>query len=102
MISLIKSKIVILVLVLSMVCGCASLWGDKYVNIPSIGMPADVVKPEIKSHVVKVDDGKTYIAYEIQDGLKLLKFMVEQEALIDKLKYRITIQDGLIKEWGQR
>ena len=84
--------------------GCASFkshfWGEREINIPDITLPADVKKPDIKSEVKQID-GKFYIAYTASDGMKLYKFLVEQEAYIDKCVYRIKIQNELLKKLGK-
>jgi len=85
--------------------GCSSFrsyfWGDKMVDIPDMTMPVEVKKPTIKSVTLKVDE-KVYVAYTVHDSMDLYTYLVEQEAYVDKLKYRINLQNELIKKFGNQ
>jgi hypothetical protein len=77
--------------------GCAYLAGYRSTEIPTIEEPAPVKKPEVKSVIIKYE-GKYYIAYTINDSLKLYKFLTEEEAQIDKLKFRLKVLNELIQK----
>jgi hypothetical protein len=76
--------------------GCASWYGYKYAEIPTIEAPVTPEKPAIKSQVIEKD--KTfYVSYTINDAMKLYEYLIRMEAHEEKLEYRIKIMNDLIQ-----
>lgn len=70
------------------------------IEVPVIELPPDIEKPQIKSEVLYVG-GKYFVAYSASDGMKLLEYMIKQDGQIDKLKYRIKLQNELMQKWSK-
>jgi len=102
------SYIIILLFIFSG-CGGISLFkipesptttSPQMATVPIIEVSPDVEKPQIKSVVIRQGD-KYYIAYSVEDAMKLLEYMIKQDGQIDKLKYRIKLQNELLKKWSK-
>jgi hypothetical protein len=63
--------------------------------VPIIDIPAAPIKPVIKSEVIKVGD-KFYVAYSLDESLRLLDFLYQKDAYEDKLRVRINIMNDII------
>jgi hypothetical protein len=73
--------------------GCA----PHRVTMPTIDLPPEPQKPAIKSSVI-VQNNTPWVAYSLNDSLKLYEYLLHKDSYEEKLRYRIELYNNYLTE----
>lgn len=83
-------KTIFIGLILTMLAGCSA----HKVAMPQMDLPPEPQKPAIKSSVI-VQNNTPWVAYSLNDSLKLYEYLLKKDSYEEKLKYRIDSMNQL-------
>ena len=89
-----KTVVVTVMLILCFGLNLAGCMNRHAVNMPTMDLPPEPQKPEIKSSVI-VQNNIPWVCYSLNDSLRLYEYLLRKDSYEEKLRFRITEMNQL-------